>query len=235
MESTRAFRKSLMKNILLASVALFSMIGQAEAQEAGYNWSGFYVGAQAGYGWSSAEFSGTSAVPQGDHEEDGFVGGIYVGRDWQQGRWVFGVLADVDYIDVDQIELSGFRDTIFGPKAENYQYDIDWLATARVRAGFLPTDRLLVYGTGGLAATHVSASGFQDGFPFDDTFKNSGVEIGGVFGLGAEFALTRNWSLKTEYLHYDFNTLVADPAEGGPSFDPSVDTVKIGLSFRLGP
>jgi len=222
-----------MKNILLASAALVAMVGQAEAQEAGYNWSGFYVGAQAGYGWSSAEFSGTSAVPQGDHEEDGFVGGIYVGHDWQQGRWVFGALADLDYVDVDELHLEGSRFVFpFGNKEEDYTYDMDWLATARVRAGFLPTDRLLVYGTGGLAATHVRATGFQEDGPFDDTFENSGVEIGGVFGLGVELALTRNWSLKTEYLHYDFNALVA---EEGLSFDPSVDTVKLGISFRFGP
>ena len=219
-----------MKSMLLVSAAVIAMISQAEAQEAGYNWSGFYVGAQAGYGWSSAEFSGTSAVPEGDHHEDGFVGGIYVGHDWQEGRWVFGALADLDYIDVDQIQLEGS----FDGKDENYTYDIDWLATARVRAGFLPTERLLIYGTGGVAATHVRASGFQEGFFSDDVFDNSNVEIGGVFGLGAEFAITRNWSLKTEYLHYDFNALVADPAEGGPSFDPSLDTVTVGISFRFG-
>lgn len=221
-----------MKNLLLASVALVALIGHAEAQDAGYNWSGFYAGVQAGYGWSSTEFSGTSAVPQGDHDADGFVGGIHVGHDWQQGRWVLGALADLDYIDVDELNLEGVG---FNGKAENYTYDMDWLATARVRAGFLPTDRLLVYGTGGLALTHVSASGFQEGFLADDRFANSGVEVGGVFGLGAEYAFADNWSIKAEYLHYDFNTLIADPAEGGPSFDPSLDAVKVGLSFRFGP
>ena len=35
-----------MKNMLLASAAIVAMVGQAEAQEAGYTWSGFYVGAQ---------------------------------------------------------------------------------------------------------------------------------------------------------------------------------------------
>lgn len=220
-----------MKNMLLASAAIVAMVGQAEAQEAGYTWSGFYVGAQAGYGWSTAEFSGTSAVPKGDHHDDGFVGGVYVGHDWQQGRWVFGALADLDYIDADQLELAG----AFDGKDENYTYDMDWMATARVRAGYLPTERLLVYGTGGLAVTHVEASGLKERFLSPpDTFDNSGVKVGGVIGVGAEFALTRNWSVKTEYLHYDFNTLVVDPGEGSPSFDPSLDTVKVGISFRFG-
>jgi outer membrane immunogenic protein len=220
-----------MKSTLLASVALIAMIGQAEAQDAGYSWSGFYVGAQAGYGWSSTDFSGTSAVPEGDHHEDGFVAGVYVGHDWQQGNWVFGALADLDYIDVDQLELDGS----FDGKDENYAYDIDWLATARVRAGFLATDKLLVYGTGGLALAHVQTSGFQEGFLSDNSASDSSVEVGGVIGLGAEFAVTQNWSVKTEYLHYDFNRANVFSTEGGPGFDPSVDTVKVGLSFRFGP
>jgi outer membrane immunogenic protein len=210
------------------------MIGQAEGQDAGYNWSGFYVGAQAGYGWSTADFSGTSAVPKGDHHEDGFVGGVYVGHDWQQGNWVFGALADLDYIDVDQLELHGTAP--FTGKEEDYTYDIDWLATARVRAGYLPTERLLVYGTGGLALAHVQTSGFQEGFLSGNSASDSSVEVGGVIGLGAELAVTRNWSVKTEYLHYDFNSANIFPSgEGSPSFDPSLDTVKVGISFRFGP
>lgn len=220
-----------MRNALLASAALVAMVGHAEAQDSGYNWSGFYVGAQAGYGWSSADFSGTIAVPEGDHHEDGFVGGIFVGHDWQAGKFVWGALADLDYVDVDQLALSG---SSFDGKDENYTYDVDWLATARVRAGFLPTDRLLVYGTGGLAATHVKTTGFQEGFITDDAFENSSTEIGGVVGLGAEFALARSWTVKAEYLHYDFNSVGISPGTASPTFDPSLDTVKLGFSFRFG-
>jgi outer membrane immunogenic protein len=219
-----------MRNTLLASAAVIAMVSPADAQEAGYNWSGFYVGAEAGYGRSTADFSGTSAVPEGDHHEDGFVGGIYVGHDWQEGRWVFGALADLDYVDVDEIELEG----IFDNKEENYAYDIDWLATVRVRAGFLPTERLLVYGTGGLAVAHMKTSGFQEGFLSDTSASDSSVEVGGVIGLGAEFAVARNWSVKAEYLHHDFNRANIFSTEGGPSFDPSLDTVKVGISFRFG-
>jgi outer membrane immunogenic protein len=243
-----------MKNMLLTSAALIAMISQAEAQEAGYNWSGFYVGAQAGYGWSTAEFNGSagglpipgSLIPDSDHHEDGFVGGIHAGYDWRQGNVVFGALADVDFMDVDQVQLAGIAvlnpaDPFVG-KEEAYSYDIDWLATARARVGYLPTERLLVYGTGGLAVAHVEVTGEQ-GFvtdlpipPLTNSFSDSSIEIGGVIGLGAEFAVARNWTVKTEYLHYDFNSVtLGGGIEGdGPSFDPSVDTVKVGISYRFG-
>jgi outer membrane immunogenic protein len=227
-----------MRNALLASVAVIAMIGQAEAQEAGYNWSGFYVGAQAGYGWSSAEFSGTSAVPEGDHDEDGFVGGIHAGYDWREDRWVYGFIGDVNYIDVDEIGLNGEIPPGNGPfsgKDESYTYDIDWVATARARIGFTPTDRLLVYGTGGAAFAHVQATERLEVFGGSSS-SNSNVEVGGVLGLGAEFAVGQNWSVKAEYLHHDFGKLPTESGDNdGPGFSPSLDTVTLGVSFRFGP
>lgn len=220
-----------MRNILLASAALVAMIGHAEAQDAGYNWSGFYVGAQAGYGWSRVDFSGTNIVPAGDHQEDGFVAGVYVGHDWQAGNYVFGALADLDYIDTDTLGLEG----TFDGKSEAYTYDVDWLATARVRAGFLPTDRLLVYGTGGLAVTQFKTSGFNSIFSTSGS-NSSNVEFGGVIGAGVEFAASKNWSIKAEYLRYDFNSppsIEVGPSSN-PDFDPSFDTVKVGVSYRFG-
>ncbi len=220
----------------MASAALAAMVGQAEAENAGYDWSGFYVGAQGGYVHSSADFSGGDVVSAGERRNNGFVAGIYAGHDWQEGRQVFSVLADLDYVGVDDLVLDGVDPSApFGGKAESYTYDVDWLATARARAGYVPSERLLVYATGGLAFAHLKATG-EEQF-FFNTFKssNSNVEVGGVFGLGAELALTQNWSVKTEYLHYDFNSIQISAGKGAPGFDPSLDTVKVGLSFRFGP
>lgn len=241
----------MFKQILMGSVALVAMIGQADAQDAGFNWSGFYVGAQGGYVHSSTDFSGSVAVPGGDHSEDGFLAGVHVGHDWQEGNYVFGVLADLNYVDVDGIGLEGS----FDGKDESYTYDVDWLASARARAGFLPTDRLLVYGTAGGAFAHVKTRSSVElpGFPGDidfppdleipdnlppsigfANFSDRNLEFGGVFGVGAEFAVSQNWSVKAEYLHYAFGSVPAT-SDGGAGFDPSFDTVSVGLSFRFGP
>jgi len=220
-----------MRNILLCSAALALTVSAAEAQDGGYNWSGFYAGVQAGYGRLQSDFSGTNAIPSGQESEDGFVGGVYVGHDWQSGNFVFGALADLDYLDTDNIGLEG----IFNGKDEAYNYDVDWMATARVRAGFLPMDNILVYGTGGLAMARVETSGSRETFGPTFSFDDSEVEIGGAIGAGVEVALTPKWSIKTEYLHYEFNDSEIDVGLGdNPTFNPSADTVKVGLTFRLG-
>ncbi|MFX8782067.1 hypothetical protein ABTM76_19245, partial [Acinetobacter baumannii] len=51
---------------------------------------------------------------------------------------------------------------------------LQWFGTARARVGFLPTDRLLVYGTGGLAygQTEARASVINTGVGFHHTTAN---------------------------------------------------------------
>jgi opacity protein-like surface antigen len=135
---------------------------------------------------------------------------------------------------VDGVALSG--ENLLG-KDEDYTYDVDWVATARARVGFLPTERLLVYGTGGAAFAHLEATEALEQFGGAvNRASNSNVEVGGVLGFGAEFALTPNWSLKTEYLHHDFGKLPTAPGDSeGTGFSSSLDTVTVGVSFKFGP
>jgi len=81
----------------------------------------------------------------------------------------------------------------------------DWLFTGRGRLGFA-TGKLLVYGTGGLAATNLNYKAL-----FTDTFatahENASVEEkrkGWIAGGGAEFRVNHHWSIKGEYLYADF-------------------------------
>src|SRR5207247_10903781 len=70
-----------------------------------YNWTGFYVGGNVGYGWgngdtffnplpSAAIF--VNLLPQilsPDHK--GVLGGVQAGYNWQNGRFVLGVGAEI--------------------------------------------------------------------------------------------------------------------------------------------
>ena len=78
-------------------------------------WRGLYGGVHLGY-----------ADGDGD---DGFVGGVQLGYNWQANPVVYGVEGD--------ISLSGSD-------------SIDWLASARGRLGYLIQPSLLVYATAGL-------------------------------------------------------------------------------------
>jgi outer membrane immunogenic protein len=230
-----------MKSLLLASVAMIGLVCEASAQEAAYNWSGSYVGVEGGYAHSSVDFDADVTRFDDTHQKDGYLGGIYAGHDWQSGKFVYGVVGDFDFV--------GMHDTTFGDEAaftggkgEAYTYDLDWVATARLRAGYAATDRLLAYATGGVAAGHFQATSysgptFVPAPPFflpSSTSNFSGVKFGGVIGLGAEYALADKWSLKAEYLHYMFDKIVPGPGgTAGASFRPSLDTVKFGVAYRF--
>jgi outer membrane immunogenic protein len=78
-------------------------------------WRGLYGGLHVGH-----------ADADGDN---GFVGGVQLGYNWQAQQIVYGVEGD--------ISLSG-------------THSIDWLASLRGRVGYLIQPRVLVYGTAGL-------------------------------------------------------------------------------------
>ena len=177
-----------MKQLLAASVAVVSLATAAQAQD-DLGWTGLYVGVEGGFGESSTDFAASSTT---------FAGGLFVGGDWQSGPFVVGALADVDWTSGGTIEF-GNVDPVAAGKGEAYAYDVDWVATARARVGYTPTERLLVYATGGVAAGRFEATSYNYpafGSPASASF--SGVKWGGVGGAGIEYQLSRHLSLKGE-------------------------------------
>jgi outer membrane immunogenic protein len=111
-----------------------------------------------------------------------------------------------------------------GAAVTSYEAKIEWFGTVRGRLGVLMSDSLLLYGTGGLAYGHVSASGnvsmnANTGIPtipvvsFGGTspFGQSKTNIGFAAGVGLEGRLSNwlppNWTLRMEYLYVDLGSL----------------------------
>jgi outer membrane immunogenic protein len=115
--------------------------------------------------------------------------------------------------------------------------DLNWLASTRGRLGYT-WDRTLFYVTGGIAWGNFgyaasAAFGPSASASFSDT------KTGWVIGGGAEWAFSPGWSLRAEYLHYEFaGTSRTVPTAGGTvSFgwqDTSVDVVRTGVTYRFG-
>jgi outer membrane immunogenic protein len=89
---------------------------------------------------------------------------------------------------------------------------LDYLSTSRVRAGFLVTPSLLVYGTGGVAIGRVrvdsSIVSSVTPLPFAlapglSTASYSQLKAGFVAGGGLEWMFLKDWSFKAEALYYD--------------------------------
>src|SRR6202140_4809040 len=145
-----------------------------------YNWTGFYAGVNGGGGWGTANWDSAGAC----NVSGGVIGGT-AGLDWQLGHAVLGLEGDVDWSNLKGTTTSAFCPA--GCTTNN-----DWLATVRGRAGYA-FDRFLPYVTGGLAVGDIKAN--TPGFT-DATQTNAGWTAGG----GVEFALTKNWTAKAEYL-----------------------------------
>jgi high affinity Mn2+ porin len=160
-----------------------------------YDWTGFYIGGHFGYGGGSLG-PDTNPLPlQGvllPHSVTGVIGGYQVGYNRELANHVvLGVEADASFAGaVDQIAVAGMRPTSFNTT-------IDYVGTLRGRLGYA-FDRLMPYAT----------AGFAWGHPHAEINDGSGAVVGRyqpgwTVGLGVEYALGGNWSVKLEYDYVD--------------------------------
>ncbi len=200
--------------------------GQSTAPASPYDWTGFYVGAQAGYGWGQSngtQNAGGTFFPVVPYSIDptGALAGGHVGFNYQTGALVLGLEADLEAANVNgSTAISAFEQTYF------FNAKADKLASIRSRFGWA-RDRLILYGTGGAAWGHVATP------PLDSL---SGWRIGWTAGAGAEYALQRNWSVNVEYRYTDLGRASSFGATLNSSDDNKMNfhAVRLGVSYKLG-
>lgn len=182
-------------------------------ERSAFDWTGFYIGANAAYGWGEYEIDagGASATP----DFDGFSGGAFIGYNQQiYGNWVVGGEADVMLGQDDSFTVGGVT----------VDSDMPVLSTVRARVGYA-FDSFMVYGTGGLAL----------GFGEADIGggSDSNTHVGWAVGAGIEAALTENITARAEYLYVD--TSSETYSFGGTSADADLDTslVRVGVGYKF--
>jgi len=263
----------MLRTVFRAAVAGASAIvllgpgARADEPDAGrVSWSGFYVGATAGYGWSddSASLSALSsifvdpAIPASiDADSRGWLWGAYAGYNHQRGNLVFGFEGDISHSDISgsgSITINQPFPFITG--TTDHEQDLKWFGTLRARVGILPTPRLLVYATGGLAfgagsASTTTTASFP-GIPnacatnFFCTAGSSGKSealVGWTAGGGLEYRIASNWTTKLEYLYYDLGSIsytlytTAPVFPTTPALQPDAEfrgsIVRLGLSYKF--
>jgi outer membrane immunogenic protein len=196
-----------------------------------FTWTGFYVGVNAGGIWGTSSTQSTlysSSMPWlssynaslNGGSATGFIGGGQAGYNWQTGSFVLGVETDFDGTTLNR-QVNGVSPTFAGLTGNwaawngdyllaNASARLNWLGTTRGRIGFVatPDNRLMIYGTGGLAygggSAHTALYDLYDGSTwFNDTSK---TRTGWTVGAGAEYAITNNITAKLEYLYYNLGT-----------------------------
>jgi outer membrane immunogenic protein len=164
-----------------------------------FTWDGFYIGVNGGGGWGHAR----SDLTGGFGTSGGLAGGT-VGYNKQLGSWVLGVEGDIDWTDVG-------GNTANGCPAGNCTIQGNWLSTERGRVGYA-FGNFMPYITGGLAVGDVQAT--APGLAGQDQ-----TQVGWTAGVGAEYALSQNWSVKAEYLRVDLGRFDCGASCGGTPTD----------------
>lgn len=197
--------------IILFAIALF-LSANASAMEDKF--SGYYVGIHGGYSKSSYDtvITGFDQV----FGSGGAMYGVQFGYNIALSRnWLVGYELDISGTTLNDQRL------IFGTAT----FETHILGSARVRLGYT-SDRFFTYATGGLGWS-VNRMTIPTWVTFDAPM------VGFVIGVGTEYALDNNWSMRLEYLHYDFST--ATNVGGYTTADNMVfRTVRAGLNYRFG-
>jgi outer membrane immunogenic protein len=192
-------------SLLVLATCVFA--GQARAQSAPT-----FMGPGADFsGLELGLDAGMGLGSAGPTTVSGGVGGAHIGYNLQTNGVVGGVEADA---------MGGSISNGSGA----FSYSQDFLTSLRVRGG-LVFGNLLGYGTIGWGWSTTQ---------FSDSSGSSDATIkGAVFGLGAEYSITRSVSLRGEVIHYDFGDATYSTPQMSQMFSAQTTMFRIGASVHF--
>jgi len=213
-----------------------------------------------GYAWGSSTFdllgfnpnTGALLVIASSNPPGGAAGGAHVGYLYQINQFVIGVEGSVDGTSL-RSNARFFVPTFVGNNNVLSAHGTsDVQGTVRGKLGFA-WDRVLIYGTGGIAFGGFSSNLFLNGltparvpFPIGNRYFSNNL-TGWTAGGGLQYAVTDNWWVFAEYRFTDFgsfnNTLSNTFAPGGRLLGAAFinnnnphlreNQVQVGFSYRF--
>lgn len=245
-------RRSL---IALAAAALTSGIaaGPASAQSSnGQNngfpaadsswssWLGTYAGVFAGgAGLASSDNNGIDGLTAtASYKSWGGMGGALIGYNFSAGQVLLGVEGDLSYLGASASGQT-YPFVYGGAGGLVDKMEVDWMGSLRARVG-LPMGQFMPFVTGGVAVAGVTLKNVYPSFP-NATQTRSETEVGWTAGGGVDMLISRNMSIRAEYLHTDFGDVKMNgnqnPAGAPPLFnrraEPTIDVVRGALVFKF--
>ncbi|MBZ5501679.1 MAG: outer membrane beta-barrel protein [Acidobacteriia bacterium] len=213
---------------LALTAGLFALAPAGLAQDK--DWKGFYVGGNVGGAFGSSDPRTSVSDPTLSYYPDlitqgqvttagiqhlgpnGVTGGGQIGYDFQHGHFLLGGEFDFGGMSLNSSKAAGATFTGYAfTFTVTQSMKTSWLMTARPRVGYAGK-RVLVYGTGGLAATNLN---YQEAYvdtagPGGGATENGGIkktQTGFAAGGGIEYKMGSHWSLKGEYLYASFGNV----------------------------
>jgi outer membrane immunogenic protein len=200
-----------MKKILISTTAVIALLGTSLVAQAAdlparpapasapamvmpymYDWTGFYIGANAGYGQNRACWGSfnTGLGPEGCGNNSGGLVGGQGGYRWQFGQVVFGLEAEGDWASLRASLPSQF----LPGGTDSTKVTSIGLFTGQL--GFA-SNAALFYLKGGAALANSNflvqnAAGVGQ-------FYATSHKVGATVGVGFEYGFTPNWSVGFEY------------------------------------
>lgn len=226
-----------MKKIILATLAMSALLSApavAEPAAAMFNWTGFYVGADAGALFGDSTVANPSNAVFASPNSSGFLYGGHVGYRYQFAtNWVAGIegqLWGVTGYDSRAPYSSGFvNDGIL---------DVKHGYAALGTLGYTIHPQLLVYGAGGWSSLHYTGcSTVSHGGPCGAGGEFSSDPSAFTWGGGIAILVNPNLILRFQYLYADYgnkNLITPAVAGGVTSTDLKTNMFTAGLSWKFG-
>jgi outer membrane immunogenic protein len=189
-----------------------------------FTWTGFYLGAQIGYEFGNNTSFVAGISPAVYPTPEGVVGGGHAGYNFQSGQAVFGIEGDVNGSSYSGNVTSPFDGTFI---SSHIPFD----GSVRGRIGIASFDHVLIYATGGVAFASIKDS-YSGGFGLASATQG---RVGWTAGVGVEYAIDNNWSVRVEYRRTDYGYLYDYlPTVPFPRSNSESDNrVQVGFSYKF--
>eukprot|EP00752_Nemacystus_decipiens_P019241 g17297.t1 len=203
------------------------------------DWSGFYGGVHAGFLASRTGIRDETTAIFGQAGTTAFTTswdpsiGLFAGYNHQWGNAVAGLEADYTFTNAGGSRFAnigaGNGDFIGG--------DIDGFGSIRGRLG-MAVGHSLFYATGGIGFVNADVTAFNADDPTNEFVSYDGF-LALVAGVGTEYQINDNMSLRAEYQYYGFDeqvdrcaTITVDCAEGQQYADGELHILRAGFSYH---
>lgn len=242
-------------NLTLCCIGAYCSLAEAYTGD----WTGFYAGSKMGAALeqyamntvvspnpfiNAAQAQVINNAGYQSLNSNGFLTGIEGGYNWQRQNFLLGFEGDIQALSNSSIINSN---ALPYPDGSGNQFVVssyasnNWLLTLRPRLGWVSPYGLL-YATGGLGLTYLQSDFLlSSDLPGFESQQVSTAIAGYVVGGGIETSLTKQLSLKAEYLYENFGStqahLMNQAVPTGSSITNSVDLdgslIMVGLNYHM--